>query len=205
MYRFHPRVDWILETIGTGEIGEVRSIQTAFTFRLRSMDNIRLDPELGGGALLDVGCYCVNVSRTLMGEEPVEVSARARWTDRGVDDELTGTLYFASGATAQLACSLAQERRESVQIAGTDGWINVPRSFLPGKEAVAFQIHRGRSEVEEVTLEGANQYQRMVEHFADCVHNDGPVRYSAHEAASNLAVIEALYASARKGGAATPV
>jgi xylose dehydrogenase (NAD/NADP) len=200
MYRFHPRIDRLLELIATGELGELRSIQAAFTFRLTQPDNIRLDPELGGGALLDVGCYCVNVSRTLAGAEPVEVQARARWTDRGVDDELNGTLFFEDGLVAQISCSLAQERRETVEVAGTDAWVRLPSSFLPGTEPVDIELYRGRGHREDISVAGVDQYRTMVEHFGDCILNETPLRYTALEAASNLAVIEALYASARSGG-----
>ena len=65
MYRFHPRFQRVVELVRGGRIGEIAAVRSAFTFRLRTTDNIRLDPELGGGALMDVGCYCVNVARTV--------------------------------------------------------------------------------------------------------------------------------------------
>ena len=73
MYRFHPQIGRVLALIQDGAIGALKSIRSAFTFRLTKPGNIRLDLALGGGALMDVGCYCVNVSRTLAGSEPVEV------------------------------------------------------------------------------------------------------------------------------------
>ena len=69
MYRFHPRIERVVDMIRDGHIGEIGAVRSTFTFRLRSPDNIRLDPSLGGGSLLDAGCYCVNVSRTIVGEE----------------------------------------------------------------------------------------------------------------------------------------
>ncbi len=205
MYRFHPRIDRTVEMLRAGEVGQVRSIQSAFTFRLTQSDNIRLDPDLGGGALLDVGCYCVNVSRTLLGSEPLEVQARARWTERGVDDELSGTLFFEDDVVAQFTCSLAQERRETVEVAGTEGHLRLPASFLPGKGPVLIEAHRGRGVKEEVSIDGADQYRIMVEHFGAVVLDGAHMRHTALEAARNLAVIEALYASARAGGSAVPV
>lgn len=205
MYRFHPRIDRLLAELEEGAIGEVRAIQSAFTFKLTKPGNIRLDPDLGGGALLDVGCYCVNVSRTVMGEEPVQVQARARFTERGVDDELGGTLYFENGVVAQIACSLAQERRESVDVAGTDGWLRLHSAFLPGTGPATIDVHRGRNERISIEVPGADQYQLMVEHFGDCVRGEATMRYPATEAARNLAVIEALYASARADGRVTDV
>lgn len=205
MYRFHPRIDRLLEELRSGSIGDVRAIQSAFTFKLTKPGNIRLDPELGGGALLDVGCYCVNVSRTVVGDEPLEVQARARFTERGVDDELTGTLYFENGVVAQIACSLAQERREAVDIAGTDGWMRLDSAFLPGTGSATIEVHRGRNARDSIEVSGADQYQLMVEHFGDCVLANATMRYPATEAARNLAVIEALYASARADSRVTKV
>lgn len=203
MYRFHPRTRALIRHVRSGAIGELRGIQTAFAFRLNRSDNIRLDPELGGGALMDVGCYCVNVSRTLVGSEPLTVRATARWTDRGVDDEMAGTLHFENGVVAQMSCALTQTRRETVEVAGTDAWLRVPSAFLPGKGQVDFEVHGddGRAH----SFDGTDQYLAMVDHFNRCVISGEPPRYSALEAARNMATIDALYASARRGGDAVVV
>src|SRR6185295_10179254 len=193
MYRFHPRIDRVIELVESGAIGELRLIRSAFTFRLTRPDNIRLSAELGGGGLMDVGCYCVNVSRTVAGEEPVEVQAWARWGATGVDEQLVGTLRFPGGALAQFDCALTMERREIVEIAGTGGSLIVGSAFLPGTEEVAVEQHRGREVPIRHLVAGADEYQLMVEHFADCVLHNRPLRYPAQEAAANLRVIEALY------------
>jgi predicted dehydrogenase len=205
MYRFHPRTERVLEMLKAGLVGEIRAIRSAFTFRLKSPENIRLSAELGGGALMDVGCYCVNVSRTLMGREPEAVQAHATWADTGVDAQLAGTLRFADGVTAQFDCALTMERREFYEVAGTDGGLVVDAAFLPGTDDVVIRNERGREEPSLHTIHGADEYRRMVEHFADCVLNDLPVRYDAREAGRNMAVIEALYRSARNGGAVEAV
>ncbi|MCG6958224.1 MAG: Gfo/Idh/MocA family oxidoreductase, partial [Gemmatimonadetes bacterium] len=84
MYRFHPRTGKVLEMVRSGALGDLRTLRSAFTFRLTRPGNIRMDPDLGGGALMDVGCYCVNVSRTVVGGEPVAAQARAHWAASGV-------------------------------------------------------------------------------------------------------------------------
>ena len=201
MYRFHPRTDRVVEMVRSGDIGDLRVIRSSFTFRLARLDNIRLAPDLGGGALIDVGCYCVNVSRTMAGTEPVAGHAVARWTDRGVDDEMTGTMQFPGGVLAHFDCSLTMERNKVYEVAGTDGHIRVPASFLPGKENAPIHHHRGRDGVASDVVTGADQYQLMVEHFADSVLNDRALKYPAEEAALNMRTIEALYRSARAGGA----
>ena len=200
MYRFHPRAQRVVDRVRAGEIGDLRVIRSSFTFRLTRPDNIRWDPDLGGGALMDVGCYCVNVSRTIAGTEPIEVQAVANWSDRGVDRELVGTLRFPDGVLAHFDCALTMERNETCEIAGTEGQLHVPGAFLPGTADAPIELRRGRGGVEREIVPGTDQYRLMVEHFADAVLADTPFRYPAEEAAMNMRTIEALYRSAREGG-----
>lgn len=201
MYRFHPRTERVLTMVQSGALGDVHQIHAAFTFRLTHRENIRFRPELGGGALMDVGCYCVNVARTLAGREPVSVQARAHWGETGVDDRLAGTLQFADGLIAQFDCALTMARRESYLVAGTERFLEVPNAFLPGTADVEIIERDGRGQPVIHTVDGADEYQLMVEHFADCVLHDRPLRYDVAEAAANMRTIEALYRSARAGGA----
>jgi xylose dehydrogenase (NAD/NADP) len=201
MYRFHPRTERVVEMVRKGRVGDVGAIRSTFTFRLRNPDNIRLDPMLGGGALMDVGCYCVNVSRTMVGEEPFEVQATAVWTGRNVDEALTGVLRFPRGVTAHFDCALTLERSEVYEVAGTDGQLRVPAAFLPGTADVPILESRGREGETVHTVKGVDEYRLMVEHFADCVLNGDTPRYTPSEAGANMRVIDALYRSARDGGA----
>ena len=205
MYRFHPQTARVLEIIRSGDLGDVRMIRSTFTFRLTRPDNIRWSAELGGGALMDVGCYCVNVSRTLAGAEPVEVQAFAEWHSTGVDRALAGILRFDDGLLAQFDCSLAMERREWYEVAGTDGSLTVPAAFLPGTGDTVLHEAHGRGEGRDHVVPGADEYRLMVEHFGDCVLDGTPMRYTAAEAALGMRVIEALYASARADGRPTRV
>lgn len=213
MYRFHPRARRMVEMVRQGAVGELRVIRSAFTFKLTRPDNIRLNRELGGGSLMDVGCYCVNVSRTLAGTEPVAVQATARWTEgfmdggagTAVDDEMTGILHFPRGVTAHFDCALTMERCEFAEAAGTEGVLRMESAFLPGTGDVVLREERGRGDPLTHGIPGADEYRLMVEHFADCVLYDRPVRYSALEAAANMRVITALYRSAAKGGAVVEV
>jgi predicted dehydrogenase len=199
MYRFHPRSQQVFGMVHTGKLGDVRLIQAGFTFRVTNPANIRLSYELGGGALMDVGCYCVNVSRTLANAEPEAVQATARWASSGVDEQLVGSLRFPGGLIAQIDCSLSMERRMSYQVAGSDGWIAVPQAFLPGKAPTVFTHTSAAGEILHESP-GVDQYQLMVEHFADCILNREPLLYPPAEGMANMRVIEALYRSARNQG-----
>ncbi|MGQ9598910.1 MAG: Gfo/Idh/MocA family protein [Anaerolineae bacterium] len=205
MYRFHPQTEKVLELVQAGAIGEPRLIYAVFTFRLTNRANIRLRPELGGGSLMDVGCYCINISRTIAQAEPIEVQAYANWGETGVDEEMAGTLRFANGLLAQFSCGLTLERREIYQVAGPDGHLEVAQAFLPGLNDTAVVEHHGRQGSKAHPIAGVDEYQLMVEHFADCVLHDRPVRYPPGEAAANMRVIEALYRSARNDGRPTRV
>lgn len=200
MYRFHPRTQKVLEMVQQGVLGELRLIHSTFTFRLTRQENIRLKPELGGGALMDVGCYCVNVSRTMGEAEPVSVECFARWTKNGVDEQLVGTLGFANGLLAQFDCALTMARREMYTLVGTEAVLTIPRAFVAGAASCVIEETRDRGLLKRHRIKGANQYQLMVEHFADCILQDRPPRYSVAEAAANMRVIDTLYHSARQGG-----
>jgi len=201
MYRFHPRTEKVLEMVRDGTLGKLAQIRSSFTFLLTRDDNIRWDAALGGGALMDVGCYCVNVSRTMAGREPVEVRAMANFRYPGVDAQMAGSLRFADGLLAHFDCALTMERTEVYHLMGTEGHLRVQNAFLPGTDDAVIESFDLENNLTTVTVPGADEYRLMVEHFADCVLNDRPLRYGAEEAALNMRVIEALYESARKDGA----
>lgn len=205
MYRFHPRTERILEMLQNSTIGDLKMIRSTFTFRLTKPDNIRLQPDLGGGALMDVGCYCINACRTIAGSEPVEVQAFASWASTGVDNMMAGTLRFSDDLLASFECGLNTMRRESYEIGGTEAYLRVPDAFLPGTEDVIIEEIRDGDEPILHTIAGVDEYQCMVEHFADCVLDGNQPRYSAEEAALNMRVLEALYHSVRNGGRPTAI
>jgi D-xylose 1-dehydrogenase (NADP+, D-xylono-1,5-lactone-forming) len=200
MYRFHPRTIRVVELVRDGVIGPPRTITSTFTFRLTNPTNIRWDAALGGGSLMDVGCYCINVSRTLAGSEPVEVQAMANWTSTGVDEQMVGALRFAGGLLASFDCALNLERRESFAVVGPEGHLEVAAAFVPGTDQTTIEEIHGRQGRTSHVIRGANEYQHMVEHFGECVRDGTAVRYPLSEAAANMRVIEALYRSARNGG-----
>lgn len=198
MYRFHPRIAQVANLVASGKLGELRLVRAAFTFAVREpATNIRFRPELGGGSLYDLGCYCVNISRMLLGE-PVEVFAWGDIGESGVDETVTALLRFDSRRTAAVDCGLRIGRREEVEIVGSEGHILVPKAFLPGTADAEFHCFNG-AERKQTVVPGTNQSQRMVEAFGDAVSTGSPVTYSPNDAVANLAVIEALLRSMRVG------
>lgn len=206
MYRFHPRTERVVAEVRNGQVGRVRSIRAVFTFDLGGAeDDIRLDAALGGGALMDVGCYCVSVARTLAGREPISVEATAQWAGSRVDAQLSGVLRFENDLTADIECSLTDERCERYEVVGTNGRLEVPQAFVPGTGDAEIVEATGHGTPVRHHVPGADQYRLMVEHFADCVREDAEPRYPISDATANMKVIEAMYRSAHAEGGAVEV
>jgi xylose dehydrogenase (NAD/NADP) len=200
MYRFHPRTMKVKAMIDEGVIGKLSTIEASFTFRLTNPDNVRFSAELGGGALMDVGCYCVNVIRTMAGEEPTAVSAQSVPADSGVDGRLAGLMKFNSGILAHFDCSLLDERRERYLVAGDKGFLEVERAFLPGNTDCRIREVHGREKEVVHTIAGDDEYRLMVDHFSDCIVNNRRPEFDAVEAVANMRAIRALTDSADQNG-----
>lgn len=205
MYRFHPRLEDLFAMVRSGAFGDLRMVQACFSFPLLDRQNIRFDPTLGGGALMDIGCYPLNLARTLLASEPQQVQAQATWTDQQVDSELFGSIRFANGAMAQIACSFNAARSEALTLVGSLGSVSLTGAFVPTGTQVELTCSYVDGRQETLRYPASDPYRRMIEHFAAVVHGHTPLRYNSHEALANMAVIEALYASARQAGVVTPV
>lgn len=206
MYRFHPRMIRAAAMAATGELGPLRLVRASFTSSVRAEENIRFDPALGGGGLWDVGSYCVNVTRWLLGE-PDEVSAHAVWSRTGVDELLGGVMRFAGGRLGVLDCGMRSARRQEVEVMASDAVLRLPAAFLPGTTGAPLVVERfrdGRPEQETSMIPGVDQYRLMVEAFGASVLEGRPVPYDPEDTVRNHAVIEALYASARRGESVAP-
>ena len=199
MYRFHPRTQRVLELARNRAVGDIRFFHSEFTIQITDPSNIRLQKALGGGGLMDVGCYCVNACRMVAGEEPVEVQAYANWCPTGVDEQMSANIRFPSGMLAQFDCGLGLSPRQSYQVVGSEGVLDLPVAFVPGTSETAIrQVKEGREALHPFA--GVDQYQLMIEHFAQCVLTDQQPRYPASDGTANMRVIDALYRSAQKGG-----
>ncbi len=132
MYRSHPLTKAYLAAIAEGQIGTVKSIRTSFCYHARTVTgNVRFSAELAGGALMDIGCYCLSLSRLIAGVEPVGLHATGQLHETGVDVSAAGTLWFERGVTASFVCAMDQQANNAAMICGTDGWIEVPVPWKP--------------------------------------------------------------------------
>jgi xylose dehydrogenase (NAD/NADP) len=204
MYRFHPQWETVRRLLGEGAVGELRTVRAVFTFTVRDPANIRRRPEYGGGSLYDVGAYCVNVSRWMIGRPPVAVTGMSHSSPEGVDEDFLGVLDFGSGQSAQFVSSLSQPYRHEVQLLGTEGTITIPQAFVLRSDDVAVECTDADGEMRSVPVGGDDEYRLEVEDFARCVlEGSQPAVVSHEDTLWNMRTIDALYASAREGRAVT--
>lgn len=198
MYRHHPRIQAAAKLARSGELGKIKTIESAFTFRLRDQTDIRYQPEMGGGSLMDVGCYCINLSRWMAGREPQVVQARAVWSDTGVDEQVTGLLDFGDGLLAHFDCGFNQSQRQRAIVAGTDCFMVLRNVFLPGVKET--QIHIVKNDGSQIkSFEGVDQYRLITEDFMRAIES-GKAPTPPSDAAATLHVIQGLLKSAQQNG-----
>ncbi len=197
MYRFHPQHQRVKALMAMGAIGDPHVINATFSFPVASEDNIRLRKDLAGGALMDVGCYCVNVMRFLTGEEPEKAAACARFGQRsGVDEVIAGVLRFPSGIVGHFDASLRSQRTHRYEVRGSEGRLEVPEAFVNYNADTVIRHWRGES-YQEYVIPDADHYQLMVEDFADALLNGRPPAFPPTDAIANMRVLDRLIASAR--------
>ena len=202
MYRFHSRFEKLQELLQKNVIGKLTFINVAHSFAAEDQGNIRWSSGLGGGALFDVGCYCVNVSRTLAGAEPRELSAFANYVsanDGGrVDSSFAGMLRFPAGVTARFDCGVNLERRNYLELVGTQGRLYLDKPFSLLEEDSVIEEHHFSLDSVMHEIKGANHFTRMGEAFAEAVLNGTPLRYRLDDAVGNAQALAALAEAAKR-------
>lgn len=213
-YYFQPQTGAMLKLLHEGAIGDVRSVQACFGFTLANpQGNIRLDPALGGGALLDAGSYVLSLIRLVMGCAPSKVMADASWTDSGVDISTMATLYYADGRRAQLSCAMDTANHRRATIAGSAGSMDTeylnhtgqaagdnPHGYLPSQ----LRVRRGTANTiafEDMVTDAGSGFRFAAEAFAKMVAEQdfAAMERAARASLDNAATLEALARSARSG------
>ena len=201
MWRQHPQSKKLLELVRDGTIGELRLIRSSFSFPLGDPDDIRLDPALEGGALMDVGCYCVSGSRFLAGE-PVTASAQQVLAPKGVDMRLAGTLVFPGGVLAQLDCAFDLPDRQGLEVVGSEGSLHVGMPWAI--EEPGIDLWRG-DDFERIEIERVDRYRLQSENFSRAVRGVEPPLLGRDDALGQARTIDALYRSVEQAGAPVAV
>lgn len=197
MYRFHPQTVWALEQVAAGRIGPVRLVRSSFSFDIHSHPNdIRLQPALAGGSLMDVGCYSVNLCRAVYGHAPIAVAARVYTRAEGeVELATNAVLDFGDGHYGLIDSSFELPARQAAEIIGEAGTISILMPFRP-LDAGAVALLTVDDQTTEQRFASIDQYQLQVEHFASCIRSGQQPALRLEETLENMATIEAIYRSA---------
>jgi len=201
MYRLHPTWEAVTSLVASGRIGELKTVQSWFSYFNDDPGDIRNLVETGGGALYDIGCYCVNLSRMLFGAEPERVGGSVlRDPVMGIDVLTSGILDFGD-VVATFTCSTRAEPDQRVHIYGTEGRISLEIPFnIPPDRPTRVSLTAGgdppvRPETEVFTFDPANEYTIQAERFAAAILDGGQVPIPPSDAVGNLRVIEELFRS----------
>ena len=207
MYRLHPSWVAVRELVASGRIGRLTAVSSWFSYYNDDPANIRNIRAYGGGALFDIGCYSVNLSRMLFGSEPERVEASiVRDPASGVDVLTSGLLAFAAGV-ATFTCTTRAEPDQQVHVYGTEGRISIgiPFNIPPDRPTQVYVTAGGDPPVapatETLTFEPADPYAVEAERFAAAVLDGKPVPTPPEDAVANLRVIERLFEAAESGQA----
>ncbi len=199
MYRLHPSWVAVIDLVASGRIGRLTAVQSWFSYYNDDPDNIRNIAAVGGGALYDIGCYNVNLSRTLFGGEPTRVqSSVVRDPLMGVDI-LTSAMLDFPGGQATFTCSTRTETDQRVHVYGTNGRISIgiPFNIPPDRPTEIFVTAGGDPPVaprtEVITLPVSDAYTAEAEALEAVVLDGAPSPYPARDAVANMRVIDQIF------------
>lgn len=169
MTPFHPRSEALARLVASERLGPLRFASSAFTGVLSRADDHRWDPAMGGGALLDVGIYCLEPILSAAGRRPRAIAGSARRAGSGVDASFSGWLDLGEGMCGTLECSFEAPERQRLEVVGTDATVVVERAFTPGSDDRVLSVRYRDGREEQMETPGGDCYLKMVEHFADVV------------------------------------
>ena len=198
MWRHHPQTRRLRELLDEGVIGRVRLVRAAFSFPIQHTEppDIRLRSELDGGALMDVGCYCLSGARLVAGAEPERVAGEQVLGGDGVDIAFSATVRFPDDVIAQFDCGFAVGHRSELEAIGDEGSLSVSDPWhgrTPG-----IRLTRD-GDVEAIEIAPANPYAHELANFARAARGEAPPLLGVEDAVAQARAIEALYASAESG------
>ena len=191
MYRFHPRMQHLKHMLTSGACGEIRFVHTAFSFPFNSPGNYRNYPQFGGGALLDVGSYCVNAARWLIGFEPQAIQGIS-YSQNSVDLSTSAILHFEQNVLAHIQCSFAAAEHQVIEVVGSVAAVTVPLAFTAWRDDTTLLLVQQGSSFEQREFAPANPYHAMVAHFTACVLGQASLLYPASDGRATLDVLDRI-------------
>ena len=197
MYRHNPQTHQLAELVRGGAVGELRVIRSAFSFSVYNPENIRLRPDLDGGSLMDVGCYCVSGSRLLAGE-PTRVYGEAIVGETGTDWVFAGTLRFPGDVVSLFDCGTSLPLRDELEAIGTEASLYLDDPWHCRQPVI--ELRRG-NEVERLELEPVDSYKLQLENFSDAIRGNAEPLLRREDAVAQARALDALLRSADAGAA----
>jgi len=200
MYRFHPQWQRVKEIIGSGKIGEFRQVHSVFSFFDENPSSILNIDQLGGGSLLDIGCYGVSLSRYLFDDEPhklfsyIEIDGRFE-TDR----HCTVIMVFGADKTATFTCHTQLSEFQKVTIFGSHGRIEMNTPFIVEPDAPSFLMLHEETNAQTIRFAPCNQYTLQFEQFARSIFDQDSVPVTLQDSFNNMKVLDTIVKSAKSG------
>jgi predicted dehydrogenase len=197
MYRFHPQWIYAKDLLDNNRIGELKTIQSFFSYYNADPNNIRNKVEVGGGGMMDIGCYSVSLSRFLFDEEPKSVVAMLEQDPvMGTDRITSGMMNFSKGSST-FTCSTQLMPYQHVNILGTSGRIEIEIPFNPLPTHKTKILLHTISGIEEIVFDEIDQYTVQADSFAKAILEYTPVPFNIKDGINNMKVIEAILSSAK--------
>jgi D-xylose 1-dehydrogenase (NADP+, D-xylono-1,5-lactone-forming) len=196
MYRHNPQTRKFQELIHEGAIGEVRVIRSVFSYSLYDEKNIRLRTDVEGGALMDVGCYCVSGARLAAGTEPESVFGSAWYGPSGTDWVFTGLMRFPGDVLATFDCGTALPERDELEVIGSEGSLFLDDPWHCAKPVIELRRDGG---VERIRVKRADSYRLQLENMSDAILGDAKPLLGRADAMGQARALEALHRSAESG------
>lgn len=205
MVRHQPRWQALRARIASGAHGEVRSVSSLLSFMMTKEDDFRTRPEWGGGAIYDLGCYTAMAARFVFGREPRRAFAECHRDGRGIDLFSTVILDFGKGHHASFMVSLAQASAQTLQIVCEGAFIDLPKAYVPSRTEpnlihIDLSADHAKSDLTTLSFDPLDQYEAEVTNFARAVRGEDVPFYGLEDARANMAVLDAIFASAETGG-----
>jgi len=199
MYRLHPQWRRAVSIVRDGGVGEPLGVHTWFSYFNEDPDNVRNQPDIGGGALMDIGCYAISVARLVFGAEPRRALGRFDVDPRfGTDRIVSGVLDFGS-PSALFTCGTQLQPYQRVHIVGTEGRVEIEIPFNAPPDRPCRIWHQRGEHSEEISFEICDQYTIEGDELSRAILDDTPVPTPLEDAVANMRVIDAVVASARGG------
>jgi len=199
MYRFHPQWPAAKKLVDNGNIGELKNIDSYFSYYNADPDNIRNKKDIGGGGLMDIGCYPISLSRFIFDREPERVFGTLGIDPVFETDSMASAILDFKTGTSVFSCSTQQVPFQKVNIIGTEGRIELEVPFSPSPDAPARIWQHTKNGSEEIIFDATNQYTLQGDLFSLSILNNEPIPFSITDAVSNMKVIEAVFKSGREG------